>query len=164
MDYWEFAQFLCVIGLPRLREAHLLLSSISVPGDADCKVLDSIERKLSKITTSSRKLTFFKNGALPPELQLTPVADSLSVMSQAVKSHDCSRVDIKVTKTDSQPFSALIPLLCENFQAIVLKICREDRDVNVRRIQPRSLIFRLFELYVIDCVLDEILPFVLPDD
>lgn len=149
MDYWEFAQFLCVIGLPRLRETRMLLSSISVLGEADRIVLDSIEQKLSKITTSStRKLTFFENGSLPPELELTTsVGDSLSTMS-----HDCLRVGAKVTKTDSQPFSALLPLLSKNSQAIASKSCG-------------VLNFRLFELHAIDCVLDEnLLPFVLTDN
>ena len=146
MDYWEFAQFLCVIGLPRLREVRLLLSSISVPGGADCSVLDSIEQKLSRITSSSRNLTFFENGTLPLELQLTtPVAvgDSLS--------HDCLRVGAKATDIDSLPFSALLPLLSVKFQAIALKSCG-------------VLNFTLFELHAIDCVLDEILPFVLQDN
>lgn len=124
----------------------MLLSSIS--GEADRSILDSIEQKLSKITTSSRKLTFFENGTLPPELELTatPVADSLSVIP-----HDCLRVGAKATNTDSLPFSALLPLLSKNFQAIASKSCG-------------LLNFRLFELHAIDCVLDEILPFVLPDN
>ena len=158
MDYWEFAQFLCVIGLPRLTETRSLLSSISVPGNADISVLDNIEQKLLKITSSSKRLTFFENGGLPSELELSHlVADNVATMS-----HDRPTQDGNTSEAAPNSFTSLIPLLPEQFRAITSSsnCCTKDGDIDQQKTRSK-LIFRLFELHAIDTVLDELLPCVL---
>lgn len=157
MDYWEFAQFLGAIGLPRLREAQATLSSFSKPCRAVTTSLSNIEQLLVKITTSSRKFTFFKCGTLPVELlRLNPtVSDNLATC-------DCLIRETKQEKEirchiNIQPFSALYDLLPKEFQQIFVL----DKDAGFidpsRQRTHAQFIFRLFELMTINTVLGEVL-------
>lgn len=150
MDYWEFAQFLSVVGLPRLRETQAILSSIYQPSDAITTALSNIEQLLLKITTSSRKLTFFENGTLPAELHhLNPtVSDNLATC-------ECLIRQAKERKITVQPFSALCDLLPEEFQEVL--VLDKDKDDLSRQRTRAQLIFRLFELITINTVLGEVL-------
>ena len=156
MDYWEFAQFLTVVGLPRLSEAQLLLTSISLasPSNAINSTLSSMEQLLLKITTSSRKLTFFESGSLPAKFQLTSsVADNLA-------SCDCLIRGAKERETNTQPFAVLYDLLPEEFQLILVNVLDKDKEKLSRQrthAQLSQLIFRLFELITINTVLGEVL-------
>ena len=150
MDYWEFAQFLSVIGLPRLKETQATLSSIYKPSDAITTVLSNIEQLLLKVSTSSRKLTFLENSALPAELHhLTPtVSDNLAMC-------ECLVRQAKEREINIQPFSALYDLLPEEFRQILV-LDKHKEDLSRRRTRAQ-LIFRLFELITINTVLREVL-------
>ena len=149
MDYWEFAQFLITIGLPRLREAQSLLSSMGEP--PDCVILSSIEQLLLKLTTSSKKLTFFKNGTLPQALQLTSaVHDSLATCEWLI----CPAYKIKEETNPRRPFASLYHLLPQRFQQVL--VSNDDRETR-QTIGHAQLTFRLFELMNIKTVLSEVL-------
>ena len=151
MDYWEFVQFLCVIALPRLRETQLLLSSSTLLPDGVNDVLADIEQHLQKVTTSSRKLTFFESGTLTVGSQHHSLSDANNLTT---KSCDCSTTDVKSKEPNTQPFAALIPLLPEKLQVLVLG--KDGRDLTLQGTRAQ-LVFRLFELTTISKVLDEVL-------
>lgn len=150
MDYWEFAQFLVVIGLPRLRETQAILSSIYKRSDAITTALSNIEQLLLKITTSSRKLTFFEDSTLPAELhRLNPtVGDNLATCERLIRQAEERKITI-------QPFSALYDLLPEEFHQVL--VLDKDKDDLSRQRTRAQLIFRLFELITINTVLGEVL-------
>lgn len=148
MDYWEFAQFLSIIGLPRLREVQAIIISFSKPSDAISTALSNTEQLLSKITTSSRKLTFFENGTLPAQLlHLNPtVSDNLATCDCLIKQAT------KEGEKNVQPFSVLYDLLPQEFQQLlILDKVHEDLSRHAR------LILGLFELTSISTVLGQVL-------
>ena len=155
MDYWEFAQFLSVIGLPRLREAQAILSFITKPSDAITSVLSSTELLLLKITTLSRKLTFFESGALPDEFRLN------STVSDNFTTCDCLTRQTKEREKNVQPFAALYDLLpeeCHSVLALDIKALKGKEELSQTRQRTHTqLIFRLFELVTISTVLGEVL-------
>ena len=150
MDYWEFTQFLSIIGLPRLREVQAIITSFSKPSNHITTALSNTEQLISNITTSSRKLTFFENGTLPVQLlHLNPtVRDNLATC-------DCL---IKQEKKDGakniQPFSVLYDRLPQEFQQLILD--KDHEDISRQRMHAQ-LILRLFELVAISTVLGEVL-------
>ena len=155
MDYWEFAQFLSAIGLPRLREAQAILSSLSKPSNNTiATALSGIEMLLLKITTSPRNMTFFESGTLPAELlhRSPNVGDNLAVC-------DCLMEQAKQLQeretNNVQPFSALYELLPKEFQQVL--VWDKNKEDPARQRTRAQLIFRLFELVTINSILSKVL-------
>ena len=146
IDYSEFAQFLCVVGLPRLSETNSLLSTLHL---SPCDLLVSIKEKLLKI--SRNKLSFFKSGTLPEELShAVTVADGLS-MSDRLREKPSS-----ITETNSQTFALLVPLMSAEFQDIVSSKKVKDIADLAEQWALSRLIFRLYELTTINRIVDEL--------
>ena len=151
MDYWEFAQFLSIIGLPRLREAQAIITSFSKPSNAITTALSNTEQLLSKMTISPRKLTFFENGTLPAQLlhQNPTVSDNLATC-------DCLIKQVKKEGAKNiQPFSVLYDRLPQEFQQLLI-LDKDHEDISRQRMHAQ-LILRLFELATISTVLGEVL-------
>ena len=66
MDYWEFAQFIVTVALPRLQCLMALPDSWTV-------LKQFIQRVSSK--DSQHTITFFKNGSFPCDLSCSPLSD-----------------------------------------------------------------------------------------
>ncbi len=63
MDYWEFAQFLVMLAIPRLRQFLHLAHPCSA--DMASTYTASLERFIQRVSANSNLLTFFNSGALP---------------------------------------------------------------------------------------------------
>ena len=66
MDYWEFAQFIVVLALPRLKEFESLVSTQCV----SLTPIVTLKQFIQQVSTHSNTLTFF--GALPPTCPSPP--------------------------------------------------------------------------------------------
>lgn len=154
MHYWEFTQLLCIVGLPRLREVFSLLSTLPLPAGKAGDLLVAIEENFSKITSSSRKLTFFEGGVLPVTFHLDhpgTVADNLSSGDISTDGSEAASAE----KTNCSSFAALVPRLPNEFQELVLSDTFKDSSLQRTR---SLLIFRLFELNTINDIFDQLLP------
>lgn len=133
MDYWEFAQFIAMLALPRLHQFESLASlQCPVATMADSHVIDTLKEFIQQLRGSrSSALTFFRAGALP--VDYGPPPD-----------------DLEKSLHPEEPFVRLLVLLPHQLREMVeMGRCKGQLKNNV-------LAFRSFELYVLSCVAEEV--------
>ena len=139
------AQLLCVVGLPRLRETHSLLSSMQLSSNA----LTHVEESLSKVINSTRQWTFFGNGAMPVELQCSEsVSDNMATCKRLTSSRS--------VQAEGHPFPTLFHHLPKSFQCLADALNEGSSHLTSERTKAQ-LTYRLFELHTISDVLEEVM-------
>ena len=143
IDYWEMAQLLCVIGLPRLNKTRSLLSSLHLSSDT----LSNIEENFSKIMSSPRKWTFFDSGRFPVELQSRNcVVENIVTSNQPTEGSG---------QSETFPLPTLLHLLPKSFQDLLTAISEASCHLTRHR-TIAQMTYTLFELYTINAVLEEV--------
>ena len=160
MDYWEMAQLLCLIGLPRLNKTRSLLSSLHLSSDA----LSSIEENVSKIMKSSRKWTFFDGGVFPAELQShNSVVENIATIERPTKQGSVPPENFPLPlllhllpkSFQDFPLPVLLHLLPKSFQELLAAFSEASCHLTGQR-SISQMTYTLFELYTINEVLEEV--------
>ncbi len=128
MDYWEFAQFIVTLALPRL---HCLEKMGALPeGDNAWTTLKQFIHRVSS-KDSQRAVTFFKSGSFPCNLNCRPLSDA-SVMSS---------LDLQ---TNLKEFKAVFS---PEVNQLVEQVSRDSSS---------SVVYRVFEVYMLSSAAKEL--------
>ena len=85
MDYWEFAQFIVILAMPRLR----CLKSLPEGDNAYTELKQFVDKVATKHT-----ITFFKSGSFPHGLYGKPLSDSSLISCLNVQANFKEFVDV----------------------------------------------------------------------
>lgn len=132
MDYWEFAQFIVMIGSPRLQNFKVLVrnncsSQNVVMADGSTVTL---QRFIETMRCQS-KLAFFKDGSLPSKSQQVP--DELMKCLHPQRS-----------------FEELVHTLPTELRQVVEEArCKGQLEESI-------MAFRAFEVYTLSCIAEKV--------
>lgn len=130
MDYWEFAQFIVMLALPRLQEFESLLQCLDTPISPPAPIA-VLQLFIQQVSVHSNKLTFFRAGALPAACR--PTAD-----------------DLEKCLHPERPFVELLSLLPHQLREVV------EMAGYKGQVMTSILAFRSVELYTLSSVAEEV--------